>query len=72
MAAQRAAGKTFTEAQAWWLERIRDHVAQSVEIRGEDLDYVPFNERGGLAGAAAAFGSQLPRILREMNEVLAA
>jgi type I restriction enzyme R subunit len=40
MAQQENRGCVFTEEQRKWLEMIRDHVAQSLEIDMEDFDYI--------------------------------
>jgi type I restriction enzyme R subunit len=44
--------------------------AFSIEL--EDLELSPFNQRGGLSKAHQLFGEQLPKLLDELNEVLAA
>lgn len=72
LATQQTAGRTFTREQLHWLELIRDHVAQSVEIEMEDFDLTPFVEQGGLGRAAQVFGGDLRALLRELNEALAA
>jgi len=38
----------------------------------EDLELSPFNQRGGLGKAHQLFGEELPKLLDELNEVLAA
>ncbi len=63
---------TFTAEQLAWLNLIRDHIATSLSIEAEDLELSPFNQRGGLGKAHQLFGEQLPRLLDELNEVLAA
>ena len=72
IAAQRAAGRVFTDEQTAWLEAIRDHVAMSVEITADDFDATPFAERGGLGAATKVFDGQIGPLLRELNEALAA
>ena len=72
LAQQHTAGRDFTAEQVRWLEMIRDHVAASVEMTLDDLDYAPFAEEGGLGRAAQVFGSELRLLLEELNEVLAA
>jgi len=62
----------FTAEQLTWLALIRDHIATSLSIEPEDLDLSPFNQRGGLGKAHQLFGDQLPKLLDELNEVLAA
>jgi len=71
--AQKAkAGTAFTADQRAWLELIRDHIATSLSIEANDFDYAPFNQRGGLGKAHQLFGGDLPKLLDELNEVLAA
>ena len=72
MAEQANRGRTFTEAQRRWLEMMRDHVATSLEIGLDDLDYTPFSAEGGLGRAQLVFGGELGTVLRELNEALAA
>ena len=36
------------------------------------MDLTPFNQRGGLGKAHQLFGEQLPKLLDELNEALAA
>ena len=69
---QRTVGRDFTPEQVRWLEMIRDHIAASVEMTVDDLDYAPFAEEGGLGRAAQVFGNELRPLLEELNEVLAA
>ena len=72
LAQQRIAGRDFTPDQIRWLEMIRDHIAASVEMTVDDLDYAPFAEEGGRGRAAQVFGKGLGPLLDELNEVLAA
>ena len=62
----------FTPEQRAWLELIRDHIATAISIEPEDFNYAPFSQRGGLGKAHQLFGSELPKLLDELNEVLAA
>jgi type I restriction enzyme R subunit len=62
----------FSQDQLAWLELIRDHIATSLSIEPDDFGYAPFNQRGGLGKAHQLFGSELPTLLDELNEVLAA
>ena len=62
----------FTSEQRAWLELIRDHIATSLSIEANDFNYAPFSQRGGLGKAHQLFGNELPRLLDELNEVLAA
>ena len=70
--AKAQAGAAFTDEQVAWLTLIRDHIATSLSIEPEDLELSPFNQRGGLGKAHQLFGEQLPKLLDELNEVLAA
>ncbi|HXB02021.1 MAG TPA: type I restriction-modification enzyme R subunit C-terminal domain-containing protein [Opitutaceae bacterium] len=65
-------GTAFTADQHAWLELIRDHIATSLSIEPDDFDFAPFSQRGGLGKAHQLFGEQLPKLLDELNEVLAA
>jgi type I restriction enzyme R subunit len=71
LAQQEAFGKKFTPEQRQWLEMIRDHIATSLAIEPDDFDSVPFNQRGGLGKAHQLFGTDLPKLLDELNEALA-
>jgi type I restriction enzyme R subunit len=62
----------FTPEQLSWLFLIRDHIATAISIEPDDLELSPFNQRGGLGKAHQLFGDQLPKLLDELNEVLAA
>jgi type I restriction enzyme R subunit len=66
------AGVKFNSEQLAWLNLIRDHIATAVSIEPEDLELSPFNQRGGLGKAHQLFGEQLPKLLDELNEALAA
>ena len=72
MAQQANRGRAFTPEQVRWLEMMRDHVATSVEMTVEDLDYAPFAEEGGRGKAVQVFGEDLQKVLAELNGVLAA
>jgi type I restriction enzyme R subunit len=66
------AGVKFGAEQLSWLNLIRDHIATAISIEPEDLELSPFNQCGGLGKAHQLFGEQLPKLLDELNEVLAA
>ena len=67
-----AGPKQFTEEQMEWLRMIKDHIAASVHLERDDLDYAPFDARGGIGGMYRVFGSETDRIIAELNEVLVA
>ena len=50
----------------------RSAIAASVTIEPDDLELAPFRQRGGLGKAHQLFGDQLPGLLDELNQVLAA
>ncbi len=72
LARAEAEGRAFTPDQRTWLLMMAEHVAANVEIEAEDFDDPPFTQRGGLAGAHRVFGAELPRVLEEIGEVIAA
>jgi type I restriction enzyme R subunit len=72
LAQQANRGRQFTDEQREWLRLIRDHIAASLQIEMDDLDSVPFNQRGGAGKAYQIFGEQLAPLLDELNEALAA
>ena len=72
MAQQANRGRTFTDQQRRWLEMMRDHIATSLEIGLDDLDYTPFSAEGGLGRAQQVFGGDLDGVLKELNRALAA
>ena len=68
---RRDAFATFTPEQRAWLELIRDHIATAISIEPNDFNYAPFSQRGGLGKAHQLF-PELPKLLDELNEALAA
>ena len=70
MATQELRGRSFTDEQRTWLEMIRDHIAQSLEIDLGDFDFTPFNAEGGLGKARELFGTELKALMDELNGVL--
>jgi type I restriction enzyme R subunit len=51
---------------------IRDHVAANLSIEKDDFELVPFNREGGLGKVHQVLGSELDRIIEELNATLAA
>jgi type I restriction enzyme R subunit len=72
LARQETLHQPFTQEQRRWLEMISEHIATSLTIETEDFKYSPFSQRGGLGRAYTVFGDDLPKLLEELNEVLAA
>ena len=62
----------FSPEQLDWLRMIKDHVVSSYHIEIDDLDYTPFDAKGGKGKMHQLFGNQMNEIINELNEVLAA
>lgn len=62
----------FTEEQMQWLRMIKDHIATSIHLDADDLDYTPFDAAGGKGKMWQLFGEQMDEIINELNEALAA
>jgi type I restriction enzyme R subunit len=62
----------FNEAQMDWLRMIKDHIATSIHIEYDDLEYTPFDALGGKGKMWQLFGEDCESIIEELNEVLAA
>ena len=67
---QESSGKQFTPEQKQWLVMIKEHIAASAEIKLDDMDYAPFNQKGGRVKFYETFGDEYESILNEMHEVL--
>lgn len=72
MQRQRGNAPKFNEQQMAWLHMIRDHVTTSFHIARDDLEYAPFDAKGGLGRMHQLFGDEMDTLLDEMNEALAA
>ncbi|MDD3608976.1 MAG: type I restriction-modification enzyme R subunit C-terminal domain-containing protein [Halothiobacillaceae bacterium] len=64
--------RAFTQEQRHWLEMIRDHIAANLGIELDDFEYAPFAQQGGLGKVHQLFGEELPPLIEELNETLAA
>jgi type I restriction enzyme R subunit len=51
---------------------IRDHVAANLGIEPDDFEYAPFAQEGGLGKVHQLFGTELNKIIEELNGALAA
>jgi len=70
---KKQAGATkFNEEQMQWLRMIKDHIATSIHIDADDLDYTPFEAEGGKGKMFQLFGDKMNDIIYELNEALAA
>ncbi|MEP7219832.1 MAG: type I restriction-modification enzyme R subunit C-terminal domain-containing protein, partial [Bacteroidota bacterium] len=67
-----AEGKSFTQEQRAWLDRIREHMVQNLSIESEDFDLMPiFTHAGGWGRAAKVFDGTLPALLQNFNRAVA-
>lgn len=67
-----AGNKQFTEAQMEWLRMMKEHVISSVHLERDDLDYAPFDAKGGIGRMHQLFGEEMDAMIDELNEALAA
>ncbi len=66
-------GRTFTEEQSKWLDRIHDHLRENLSIDEQDFDALPvFLWAGGWRRADEAFDGALSELLEDINEAVAA
>jgi type I restriction enzyme R subunit len=70
MFAKNAGNIHFTDEQTEWLRMVRDHIASSVRIMQDDLDFTPFDSKGGLGKFYQLFGDKFKVVLEEMNDAL--
>ncbi len=65
--------RNFNEEQQRWLGLIKEHLMTGLSIDEEDFDLIPiFSNRGGKGKARKVFGEQLPRLIEELNQEIAA
>lgn len=69
---QQGSGPKFTQEQMEWLRMIKDHIAASIHLEVDDLDYTPFDAKGGRGKMWQLFGNEMETIINELNEALAA
>ena len=63
-------GIHFTQEQLNWLEKIKQHIADSIEITPDDFEDTPFVQLGGLGKAYQVFGDMFNSLLEELNTEL--
>ena len=69
---QKQAGPVkFSEEQMSWLRMLKDHMATSFHLEVDDLDYTPFDSKGGRGKMWQLFGEQMNDIIEELNVSLA-
>lgn len=61
----------FTKEQMDWLYMLKEQIATSVHVEADDLDYTPFDAKGGRGRMWQLFGDEMEAIIDEMNEALA-
>jgi len=67
------AGRTFTDEQRQWLDRIRNHMIENLSIDREDFDVLPvFARAGGWGRADKVFEGHLDELIGTFNEAVAA
>ena len=69
--AKQAGALKFTRDQMEWLTMLKEQIATSVHVDLDDLDYTPFDARGGRGRMWQLFGEGMELILGELNEALA-
>jgi type I restriction enzyme R subunit len=69
---QQGAAIKFTKEQMEWLYMLKEQIATSVHIETDDLDYTPFDAKGGRGKMWQLFGDEMETIINELNEALAA
>ena len=62
----------FTNEQMAWLRMMKEHIATSIHIGKDDLDFAPFDAGGGLGRMWQLFGEKTDAMIDEINEALAA
>lgn len=69
---KQAGALKFTKEQMEWLYMLKEHIATSVHVDMDDLDYTPFDAKGGRGKMWQLFGDEVETIINELNEALAA
>ena len=70
--AEHDADTAFTPEQREWLDRMAEHIANSLAITRNDFEIGWFQQRGSLGRAHALFGTDLDALLDELSRALAA
>lgn len=70
--AKQAGSLKYTAEQMEWLRMIKEHIATSLHVEIDDLDYTPFDAQGGRGKMWQLFGDEMNKIIDELNEALAA
>lgn len=70
--AKQAGSLKYSAEQMEWLRMIKEHIATSLHVEIDDLDYTPFDAQGGRGKMWQFFGEEMETIIDELNEALAA
>lgn len=70
--AKQAGSLKYSAEQMEWLRMIKEHIATSLHVEIDDLDYTPFDAQGGRGKMWQLFGEEMNKIIDELNEALAA
>ncbi len=62
----------FTEEQMNWLRMMKEHIVSSFHIEIENLDFTPFDAKGGRGKMWQLFGDEMQDIINELNKELVA
>ncbi|MBS0172176.1 MAG: hypothetical protein JSR62_17665 [Nitrospira sp.] len=65
-------GRHDRDKRAFRSRHGRDHGAENRNIEKNDFELAPFNQEGGLGKVHQVFGSELNKIIEELNGALAA
>jgi type I restriction enzyme R subunit len=66
-------GRTFTPEQEQWLDRIREHLRANLTIDQDDFETLPvFTRFGGWGKVSKVFGPELPQLIKQLNQAIAA
>ena len=68
---KRAGALKFNEGQMNWMRMMKEHIATSVHIEVNDLDYTPFDAIGGRGKMWQLFGAGMKAVISEMNVAVA-
>jgi type I restriction enzyme R subunit len=64
---------SLTPEQQQWLDKIREHLIANLSISKDDFDIIPiFANDGGWGKANRVFNGELPVLIRQWNEAIAA
>jgi type I restriction enzyme R subunit len=69
---KQAGSLKFNTEQMEWLRMMKDHIVTSFHIEKEDIDYSPFDAKGGLGKMWQLFGEETDNIIEELNEGMVA